>query len=152
MGLQVMVSKPTGKQTATGEIRDDVKENSPLAMMATALQDALEAALGFMAEYAGVPMAATDAESDDKGGSVVVNHEFGISGDLATWQFITQAYVAGKLDTETYVNEGKRRGVFAEDVDPETITSRVSAMTAAAAPDLSAGVPPGKGMKLDEAA
>lgn len=59
-GLQLLVPNPG--QTATGEIRDNVKENSPLAMMALALQDALEMSLGFMAQFEGL--------GPDKGGSV----------------------------------------------------------------------------------
>jgi hypothetical protein len=39
MGLQLLIDKPG--QSATGEVRDDAKENSPLAMAATSLQDAL---------------------------------------------------------------------------------------------------------------
>jgi hypothetical protein len=50
MGLQLLVDKPGGK-TATGEIRDDARENSQLASMAAALEDALEHAFGFMAEF-----------------------------------------------------------------------------------------------------
>lgn len=136
MGLQLLVNTPG--QTATGEIRDDAKENSPLAMMAGALQDALEAAFGFMAQFAGRPKLA--------GGSLTVNKDFGISGNIADWQFITQAYVAGKIDVETYINEGIRRGVFGEDTDPETVKGRL----ANEAPDLGAGIPPGGGMNLDD--
>lgn len=138
LGLQIMSDGPGG-QTATGELRDSEKENSPLTMMATALQDALETAFGFMAEFAKMPFTA--------GGSILVNKDFGITGDLSTWQSLTQAYIAGKLDAETFINEGKRRGIFSEDVDPETVLDRIEA----AAPDLSQGVPPGKGMQLAEA-
>jgi Domain of unknown function (DUF4055) len=69
MGLQLLIHKPGGK-TATGEIRDDAKENSQLASMAAALQDALEHAFSFMAEFIGL--------GDDAGGSLVVNKEFGV--------------------------------------------------------------------------
>ena len=70
MGLQLLVPQPG--QTATGEIRDDAKEMSPRAMMAAALGDAIEQALGFMAEYRGL--------GADAGGSVEVNTDFGIVG------------------------------------------------------------------------
>lgn len=139
MGLQLMIDGPKG-QTATGEIHDDAKENSGLAMMATALQDALEQAFGFMAQFAGLP--------EQAGGSIVVNKDFGIGGNRFDIQFLTQAYIAGKLDTETYINEMKRRGALSEDVDVEEVLGRLEAQ----APDLSAGVPPGKGMNLGAAA
>lgn len=116
MGLQLLVPNPG--QTATGEIRDEAKENSPLAMMATALQDALEAAFGMMAEYIGL--------DKDAGGSLVVNTDFGINGNIAEIQFLTQAVVAGKLDNETYLAELKRRGVLAEHVDIEVVLSRLA--------------------------
>jgi hypothetical protein len=48
-GLQLLVPAPAAK-TATGEMHDDEKENSPLAMKAHALGDAIEGAFGFMAE------------------------------------------------------------------------------------------------------
>lgn len=116
-GMQLLKSK--GGQTATGEIRDEAKENSPLAMMATALQDSLEAAFGMMAEYVGL--------NKDAGGSLVVNTDFGAgSGDIAEIQYLTQAMLAGKIDLETYLSELKRRGVLAEHVDIEAIMSRLA--------------------------
>jgi hypothetical protein len=41
MGLQLLVDKPG--QSATGEVRDDAKENSPARHDGDALQDALDA-------------------------------------------------------------------------------------------------------------
>lgn len=117
-GLQLTMPIKGG-QTATGELRDEAKENSPLAMMATALQDALECAFEMMAEYAGL--------GKDAGGSLIVNTDFGSgSGDIAEIQYLTQAMLAGKIDLETYLNELKRRGVLADHVDIEAIMSRLS--------------------------
>lgn len=139
MGLQMLIEK-SGGQTATGEIRDDVKENSPLAMAATALQDALEAALGFMAQFAGLPALA--------GGSVVVNKDLSIGGNRFDLQFLTQAAIAGTISKQTYWEELQRRGALSDAFDAEVETSRIEA----AAPDLSAGVAAGKGMNLGAAA
>ncbi|MBN8963029.1 MAG: DUF4055 domain-containing protein [Rhizobiales bacterium] len=126
MGLQLLVPNPG--QTATGEIRDDVKENSTLGAMARALQDALEQALGYMAEYMGL--------GTDAGGSVVVNTDFGTrgTGDI---QYLTQAVIAGKLDDQTYLDELKRRGTLADSVDADVVLSRI----ADAAPELNGGKP-----------
>lgn len=121
-GLQLLIDKPS--QTATGEVRDDVKENSQLAAMATALEDALEQAFNFMAQFAGL--------GTDAGGSIVVNKEFTIVGSKFDLQTLTQAAIAGKIDTETYLNEMRRRGVLSEDTDTEVILNRIDN----AAPDL----------------
>lgn len=135
LGLQMLVDNPGG-QTATGEIRDDVKENSPLAMAATALQDALEAAFEFMAQFAGKPPLA--------GGSVIVNHDFGVTGSTGDLQYLTQAVIGNKLSKETYWEELQRRGTLGEGFDPEVEADRLEAE----APDLGMGVPPGGGMDL----
>ncbi|WP_426615245.1 DUF4055 domain-containing protein [Bradyrhizobium sp. McL0616] len=116
-GLQLLVPDPG--RTATGEIRDDVKENSTLAYMVAALQDALELSFGFLAEYAGL--------GDDKGGSLAVNTEFGISGNRFDIQYLTQAVIAGMLDDQTYIDELKRRGALSDAVDTETVLHRIDA-------------------------
>jgi hypothetical protein len=125
-GLQLLVETPG--QTATGEIRDDVKENSALAHMVAALQDALEAAFGFMAEYAGL--------GEDKGGSLAVNTDFGLSGRMGDIQYLTQAVIAGKLDDRTYLDELKRRGALSDAVDTDVVLHRI----ATAAPTLGGGM------------
>lgn len=116
MGLQLLIDGQ-GAQTATGELRDSEKENSPLAMMATALQDAIEGAFAFMMQYVG--------ETDKAGGSVEVNKDFGITGSAAELQVLTQAVLGGKLDTATYLAELKRRNVLADDVDAAVVLHRL---------------------------
>lgn len=136
MGLQLLISTPG--QTATGEIRDDVKENSPLAMMARGLEDALESSLGFMAELIGL--------GEDAGGEVEVNKDFGVQGaaslDIPN---IIAANTSGLLDKQTALEELKRRNFLADSVDPEEVIAK--AETEAAAAMLDAG--PGKGMNLN---
>lgn len=113
-GLQLLVPNPG--QTATGEIRDDAKENSPLAMMAMALGDALESALGLMAEYVGL----------DQGGSVDVNTDFGVGTgtgiDLAN---LTNGATAGGISWQTWREEMKRRDILADSFDEETEQERL---------------------------
>lgn len=116
-GFQLLVEKPGGK-TATGEIRDSARENSQLASMAASLQDALEHAFGFMAQYMGL--------GDDAGGSLVVNQEFGVPsgwGDIAQ---LLGARVAGEISRDTYWKEMQRRGFLADDFDPESEASRLA--------------------------
>lgn len=134
-GLQLLVPQPGGK-TATGEVHDDVKENSRLAMMAVALQDAIEWSFGFMADYM--------ALGKDKGGSVVVNRDFGIlSGAAADVPNIITAFSSGLYDRETAIDELKRRAFTAESVSAGAIQDRIDA----AAPEMDAGA--GNGMNLD---
>jgi hypothetical protein len=116
MGLQLLVSQPG--QTATGEIRDDAKEMSPLAMMAQALADALETALGFMAQYIGL--------GADAGGSVEVNTDFGVVGSADTTTLLS-AVNAGQISRLTFWRELQRRAVLADDFDPEAEAQRLEA-------------------------
>lgn len=110
MGLQLLMPKPG--QTATGEIRDDVKENSPLAMMAKALEDALEQSFGFMAAYIGL--------GQDAGGSLDVNTDFGIAAHTtADLPVLLQAAEKRMIGPDTFIKELKRRLVLADELDPE---------------------------------
>lgn len=121
MGLQLLINKPAA--TATGEIRDDAKENSALFMMADALEDALEAALAGMGAYIGQP----------EGGSVNVNKEFGgISVGAVDQNTLLTMCERGLISHETLLREMQRRGVLADDFDPEDEAEKLSAYDAAA--------------------
>lgn len=135
MGLQLLIDGPGG-QTATGEMRDESKENSPLAMMARALGDALELSLGFMAEYDGL--------GEDKGGSVIVNQDYGVEAGHTDLQQLLAARVAGEISRETFWEEMQRRNFLSDSFDPETEQARL----ASEAPTLDAGA--GNGMNLEE--
>jgi len=87
--------------------------NTPLAMMATALKDALEQAFGFMGMYIGLAR-------DTQGGSLTVNTDFGIS--LRGVQDVTALISMVKekiISRERCILEMKRRGIIADDVDAE---------------------------------
>jgi hypothetical protein len=128
LGLQLLM--PTPNKTATGEIRDDVKENSQLAMMAKALEDALEQALSDMAEY--------DGMGKDAGGSLIVNTDFGIAaGATADLDTLINAARANKITTETFLKELKRRGVLSDDL---VIEDEVKGIEAAKARDAALAV------------
>lgn len=144
-GLQLLVDA-SGPTTATGEIHDEAKENSPLAMMAMALGDALECAFGYMAEYAGVSAkpiegaaagaAGSDTDKDKAGGSVDVNTDFGVSmpGGLDITMLL-QACTAGKISKETFWAELKRRDILADsfnaDIEADRLDNEAPALTAA---------------------
>lgn len=115
-GLQLLVSQP-GSQSATGEALDAAKETSQLAMMADALQDALEQAVKWMGDYASV---------DLSGVSVVVNKEFGVT--MMTAQEVAvmlNAVNTGNLSRQTFLSELARRGVIRADVDAEDEIERI---------------------------
>jgi hypothetical protein len=140
-GLQLLVPQPGGK-TATGEIRDEAKENSPLAMMAMALGDALECAFGMMSDFLNLPKPAPKAgeDGDDRGGSIDVNTDFGVgtgSGiDITT---LLQAAIAGKISDETFRSELKRRDILADSFDEDVEKDRI----ASTAPSLDGPPMPG---------
>jgi len=116
MGLQLLVSQP--RKTATGEIRDDAKENSPLAMMANALQDALEMSLGYMSEFIGL--------GADAGGSVVVNTDFGVRANGADLQHLLDAVNADQISKKTFWAEWQRRGVLSDSFDADLEKDRIN--------------------------
>lgn len=117
MGLQLLVPNPG--QTATGEIRDDAKENSPLAAMASGLQDALEAAFGFMAAFIGL--------GNDAGGSLTINTDFGVqAGAGADLQQLLDAVNSRQISRETFWSEWKRRGILSDSFDPAVEKDRLA--------------------------
>jgi hypothetical protein len=125
MGLQLLVPQP--KQTATGEVRDDAKENSRLSQWADALKDGLENALVFMAKLGGL---------GNDGGSVVVNKDFGVSARGAVdIQAIIAAHAAGLMSRETALREFLRRGFISDDLSVEDELERVAAETMGALED-----------------
>jgi hypothetical protein len=118
-GLQLLVPQPGG-QSATGEILDSAKENSPLAMMAGALQDALEQSFGFMAEFLGL--------GADAGGEIEVNTDFGLANNVTDIPNIVTSYQSGLLDQQTALDEMKRRGFLSESVETQKILDNTAGM------------------------
>jgi hypothetical protein len=119
MGLQLLTNQKPSGQSATGEISDDYKENSPLAMMARSLGDALERAFGYMAEYLGL--------GEDKGGEVEVHAEFGVSAQRTDLQQLLAVRAAGDLSQETLWGEMQRRDYLSEAFDPALEKARIAA-------------------------
>lgn len=129
-GLQLLIPKPGG-QTATGEAIDQAKMNSPLAMMADNMKDALEAAIGLMVKMKG--------KKEDAGGSLTINKDFGVSmRDAADLNTLLSAVNAGQISRETFWKELIRRGVLADDFDADEEAERIEEE----APDLGMIDPP----------
>lgn len=107
MGLQLLISK-TGNNTATGDAIDESKQNSRLSIWADNLKDALETAIGWMADLAGVT-----AETE-----VFVNKEYTALSHL-TMDQVRDMYAASVISKRTYIAEARRRGVLDEAVDAD---------------------------------
>lgn len=110
LGLELLIPTP-GNGSATGSLIDEAHMNTPLAAMAIALQDALEQALGYMAEFAGVAM-------DNTADTLTINTDYEAS--LSPSQDGTM--LLGAVDKkvirrETWIKEMQRRGMIARDVD-----------------------------------
>ena len=109
LGLELTMPTPSS-QSATGAAIDQAKMTTPLAMMSKAMEDALENALQFMAEFSGL----TD------GGSVELNKDFTIGFNAAAdAQTILAAKAAGVISGVTVIRELQRRGILTETINPD---------------------------------
>lgn len=107
----------TGNMTATATAIDAASAQSDLQRMVTDLEDTFEAALQFMAELAGI-----DAETV---GTIEMFDDFNIAvGSVEEADFMLRLAIAGKLGTQTLLEEVKRRGLTAENFDAEAETER----------------------------
>lgn len=108
LGLELLIPKP-GSESATGAVIDNAKANAPLTPMANSLEDALENALQFMAEYGGIAT----------GGTVQVCKDFSVGLNAADAATILEAVKAGLIQRTTAIRELQRRGVLSDALDPE---------------------------------
>jgi len=111
LGLELLTPKPGG-QSATGAVIDQAKMNAPLSVMAHGLEDALENALQFMANYANLKT----------GGSVEINKDFNIGLSSADANTIIAMRTAGVISNATVIREMQRRQILRDDLDPEAET------------------------------
>ena len=123
LGLQLLVSR---SDSATGAALDAEKETSILGMTADQLQDALEQAMIWLAEYAGLDAAPT----------VTVNKEFTVGMMTAQeMAVLLQAVQSGNMSRETFLRELARRGMVAADLDPADEAERIATTPPALAGD-----------------
>jgi len=107
LGMQ-MVMPRTGSITATSDALDQAAMDTPLRTLAQNLEDGINTALGFMAEYLGLP----------EGGTVTVNKDFGLAAlSHADHQLLLVMYRVGALTRGMLLREIKRRGILVEDFD-----------------------------------
>ena len=117
-GLQLMIPRPNG-QTATGEVIDEARMTSALAMMADSFKDGFELALGFMAEFDGLGM--------DAGGSIQVNKDYGVSlRNAEDIKSLIAMVNANLISRETFWSEMKRRGFLPEDFNGKDEADRIA--------------------------
>ncbi len=107
MGLQ-LISERIGVSTATGDSIDEGKTVTRIRMWADDLKDALEIALGWMADIAGIAADTT----------VIVSKDFGLLGNLPMSE-VKDMYAAGVISKATYIAEAQRRGVLDEGVNAD---------------------------------
>jgi len=111
LGLELLTPKPGG-QSATGAVIDQAKMNAPLSVMAQGLEDALENALQFMADYANL----------ETGGSVEINKDFNTGLSSADANTIIAMRTAGVISNATVIREMQRRQILSDDLDPDAET------------------------------
>jgi hypothetical protein len=115
MGAQLLVKKP-GTRTATEKAIDTAEANSALSLMARNLEDSLEYALQFMADW----------EQLGPAGEVELTGEIGGIDDMEI-EGLMKARELGLLSAETVFHEMQRRGLIADEITWEDEAKRLAA-------------------------
>jgi len=109
MGLQLIVSR-SGTTTATGDMIDENKINSRLSMWADTLKDSLETCFSWMADLSNI-----NAEIE-----ITINKDYSATAmSHIDMDSLNKMHLAGVISKQTYIEEAKRRGILAENVDAE---------------------------------
>lgn len=116
-GAELLVRRESGDVSATEASNDAEANKSDLQRIAENFEDALDQALWFTAQYAGLPDGGTVELFDDYGAATLSD---------ASAQLIRDLQQGGLISKETAINELKRRGVLAESVDPATEADKVA--------------------------
>lgn len=119
MGLTLTVSRPGGT-TATEHAISASESNSVLKSMALNLQDSINSALWFTAEYMQIAPVARAVVSTD--------YATDYTND-ATMQNVLDMFTGGVIDKETVIAEGKRRNILdpMADIEPPDETTAMEA-------------------------
>jgi hypothetical protein len=88
-------------------------------MMARALEDAIEQALGYMGEYIGL--------APDSGGEVEVNKDFGVASMRGDLQQLIIARAARDISQQTLLDEMVRRDYLGPAFDMDTNAAQLAA-------------------------
>ena len=120
LGLEPLLSRPSGTQTATGQSIDEAKSQSTIQAWIRALEQGLERAMGMAARWT------HETLPEDFG--IDVFNDFGVSvraaSDIAA---LIQMRQAGELDRETFLREVKRRALLGEGTDIDEVIARLEA-------------------------
>jgi hypothetical protein len=115
-GAELLVQKP-GQRTATEDANDAEGNKSDLQRMAESFEDSLDMALDFMAQFARLPT----------GGNVTLFSDYGAATlSDASASLVKDLNLSGILSKRTTINELKRRGVLAAEVDADEEAAAVS--------------------------
>ena len=114
-GAELLVIKP-GQVTATQTATENAVGMCALQRIALDLQDALNAALDLVAQYAKLPTA----------GTVTLFNDFGVSSLAeASADLLLRSADAGYISAATFRGEMRRRGVLGAEVDEKTELARL---------------------------
>jgi hypothetical protein len=109
-GLSMLSPDPRYAETAEAKRLDKSQSDSKLAKIAFALEDALERAAQFHAQYLNL--------GEDAGGEWKVNREFEpMPLDAAMIDVLLRMRDSGAISTKTYLTLLKRYGILTDDVD-----------------------------------
>lgn len=116
-GAELLVLAP-GKVTATQVSTENAVGMCALQRIVQGLEDAIDLALQYVAEWVGLP----------DGGRVTLFNDFGAATlEEASAQLLLSANQAGKISDATLRSEFKRRGILSSDVDEDEEVERIEA-------------------------
>lgn len=126
LGLEPVLSKPTGTQTATGQAIDESRSNCAIQAWIRSLEQCLTDCFNLAAQWTQIEM------PDDF--KVNIFNDFGV-GVRATADIdaLIKARQSKEIDRETFLREIRRRGLLSETADIDSIISNIESE----GPDLS---------------
>ena len=120
LGLEPLLSRPSGTQTATGQSIDEAKSQSTIQAWIRALEQGLERGMQMAARWT------HDRLPEDFG--IDVFNDFGVSVRAATdIAALIQMRQVGELDRETFLREVKRRALLGEGTEIAEVIARLEA-------------------------
>ena len=112
LGLQFLMKRKSGDETATGRSIDKSEADSELGIITQELENALEQLLDITAEWLNL---------GEDGGEVSIFRDFEVQfGDAEDIKLLLDARKSGEISQLTFFKELKRRGLLGDDFDPQT--------------------------------
>ena len=107
IGAELLVIKP-GNRTVVETVADNEQGKCDLQRMMESMEDGLDQAVDFMAQFVG--------ESSDA--HISIYKDFGVANLAeASAQLLVEMHSDGSLSDATTLNELKRRGILSPDID-----------------------------------